>query len=193
MLDEQKLKRIERRVPGYVRDGLITRNKEQRFVKFFLRNARNSLKTAEMLTDASPKGMADPEEYDGSLWVINASYYSMFYVARALLESAGIEIKTEQSVHGITFDAVVYYFYLNGKLQKKFVEDFAEATEEAAELLGREKAKELVESYMQERNKRGTFTYKTGAVAMKNKAFTSLERARKFNTAIREIIRTAYD
>ena len=86
----------------------------------------------------------------------------MFYAARALLESAGIEIKTEQSVHGITFDAVVYYFYLNGKLEKKFVEDFAEATEEAAELLGREKARELVESYMQERNKRGNFHLQNG-------------------------------
>lgn len=189
MLDENKLKRIERRIPGYLRDGLITKNGEQKFVEFFLRNARNSLKTAEMLADASPKEPKDPEEYDGSLWVINAGYYSMFYAARALLESAGIEIKTEQSVHGITFDAVVYYFYLNGKLEKKFVEDFAEATEEAAELLGREKARELVESYMQERNKRGTFTYKTGAVAMKNKAVTSLERARKFNAAIRGLIR----
>ena len=35
----------------------------------------------------------------------------------------------------------------------------------------------------------GTFTYKTGAVAMKNKAVTSLERARKFNAAIRDLIR----
>ena len=190
MLDEEKLKQIERKVPGYLRDGLIRKNERQKFVKFFLGNARNSLKTAEIIVDASPKELTDPEEYDGSLWVINASYYSMFYMARALLESAGIEIRTEQSVHGITFDTVVYYFYLNGKLQKKFIEDFAEATEESAELLGREKAKELVESYMQERNKRGNFTYKTGAVAMKNKAVTSLERARKFNTAIRELIRT---
>ena len=138
MLDENKLKRIERRIPGYLRDGLITKNGEQKFVEFFLRNARNSLKTAEMLADASPKESKDPEEYDGSLWVINAGYYSMFYAARAVLESAGIEIKTEQSVHGITFDAVVYYFYLNGKLEKKFeqeIKDIIQHFEERSKAL----------------------------------------------------------
>jgi len=31
--------------------------------------------------------------FNGLLWVVNASYYSMFYMARALLENEGIKIK----------------------------------------------------------------------------------------------------
>ena len=112
----------------------------------------------------------------------------MFYAARAALESIGIKIKTDLSVHGITFDAFVCYFYLTGKIEKKVIEDFRDAEIEATELLGKEKAKLLVEDYFHEKEKRGRFTYETGEIALQNKAQTSSNRARLFNEQIRRLI-----
>ena len=46
-------------------------------------------------------------------------------MARALLEKERIKIKPESfSVHLITFNALVYYFYLTDKIQKNFIEEF---------------------------------------------------------------------
>ena len=107
-------------------------------------------------------------------------------MARELLESEGIKIKTDLSVHMVVFDVFVYYFYLTGKLQKKMIEDFAEAKQEVGEIEG--KSKDLIDDYFYEKNKRATFTYEIGAIAMQNKAQISLERAKKFNEEIRKII-----
>jgi|SRR3989344_138027 len=192
MLDERKLKESKINVGRLVRDKDIIKGGIGKFVEFFLDNARNSIDSASLLFNVSTnkelKESAGFPGFNGYLWVINASYYSMFYTVRALLESEGIKIKTEQSVHKVVFDVLVYYFYLNGKIEKIMVEEFQEAGEEASEVLAREKAKELVENYLYEKGKRGRFTYEMGEVAMKNKAETSLERARKFNEEIRKML-----
>ena len=112
----------------------------------------------------------------------------MFYLARALLEDEGYKIKTDLSIHAIVFYAFAYYFYINGKLERKLVEDFEEANKEAAEIAGREKAKELIENYFYEKEKRGIFTYDMGMIALENKAKTSLERAKRFSEEIRKML-----
>jgi len=196
MLDEKRINSIRKRIASFVKEGIIKRVKEIKFVEFFLNNSKNSLDSAKLLFEISTKNNLKKRlgflDFNGFLWVINSSYYSMFYMARALLESQGIKIKTELSVHSTVFDALVYYFYLNGKLQMKLIEDFDEAKEEAAEILGKEeakeKAKELIEDYFYEKKKRGLFTYEMGAIAMENKARTTLERAKRFNEEIRKII-----
>ena len=192
MLDEKKIREIRKRAENLIREGVIIKTKDKRFVHFFLNNAKNSLDSAKLLLEVSTNnnlknslGFAD---FNGFLWVVNSAYYSMFYMARALLENEGIKIKTDLSIHQVVLDALVYYFHLTGKLQKKLVEDFAEAREEAAETLGKEKAKELVEDYFYEKEKRAAFTYEMGAIAMQNKAQTSLERAKRFNEEIRKIL-----
>lgn len=126
-------------------------------MQFFLDNAKNSLDSALLLfgvsTEKNLKETTGFRDFNGLLWVINASYYSMFYMARALLEKEGVKIKSEDSIHAITFDTFVYYFYITGKLQKKIVEDFADAEEDAAQILGRERANELIENYFHEEEK----------------------------------------
>lgn len=155
-------------------------------------NSKNSLDSAKILfdisTDESLKNTLGFSNFNGFLWVVNASYYSMFYVVRALLENEGIKIKTDFSIHAVVFDALVYYFYLTRKLEKNLIEEFQEAGKEASEILGKEKAKELIEAYSREKDKRGRFTYEMGLIAMKNKAQTSLERAKKFNEEVRKMI-----
>ncbi len=112
----------------------------------------------------------------------------MFYMVRALLESLGIKIKTDYSVHLVAYDALITYFYATGKIEKQFVEEFQEATLKAQESLGKEKAKTIMEEYFSEREKRSRFTYEMGEIAMQNKAQTSLDRAKRFNETIRKMM-----
>ncbi len=193
IINDKKLKEVEYRVKNYLTEKIIKTKQGNKNVQFFLINAKDSLDSAKALYDLSTN--KDFQKYTGYtdlrgfLWVINASYYSMFYTAQALLESEGVKVKSDISVHAITFDALIYFFYLTGKLQKRLFEYYVEAKEEAAELLGQQKAEELVEEYFFEKGKRALFTYQTGEFAMKNKALTSLERAKKFNREIRKIIK----
>ncbi len=193
MIEDKKLKEAESRVKQYLSDEIIKTKQKKEFTDFFLANADKSLNSANALYDLSTdKNMQQKTGYinfDGLLWVVNACYYSMFYMARALLENEGIRIKADLSVHTITFDAVINFFYLNGKLQKRIIEDFAEAKEEATQLLGKQKADQLVEDYFFEKGKRATFTYNTKEIVIKAKAKTSIERAKRFNQEIKKIIR----
>ena len=192
MLEERKLKEAEKRVKQYAADGIVKTRGKPEHTAFFLKNADDSIDSAKALFEIS----IDPQKqnilgftgFNGLLWTVNASYYSMFYMARALLENEGIKIKTDMSIHAVTFDTLVCHFYLSGKLQKEFLDDFAEAKEDAAELLGKQKADELIEEYFFEKRKRGTFTYEMGEILVKSKAKTSLERAQRFRREIRKII-----
>ena len=192
MLEERKLKEAEKRVKQYVSDGIISAKGKPEHMAFFLKNADDSIDSAKALLEIS----TDPEKqnflgftsFNGLLWAVNASYYSMFYMARALLENEGTKIKTDLSVHAVTFDTLVSHFYLTGKLQKGLLDDFVEAKEDAAELLGKQKADELIEEYFYEKKKRGTFTYEMGEILVKSKAKTSLERAQRFRREIKKII-----
>lgn len=192
MLDEKKLKEAENRVKQFISDGVIKSKGKPEYTDFFIKNADDSIDSAKALFELSTNPQKQESlgftSFNGLLWVVNASYYSMFYMARALLENEGIKIKTSLSIHAVTFDTIIYYFYLTGKLQKEFLEDFIEAKEDAAELLGKQKADELVEDYFFEKNKRSTFTYDMGAVLVQSKAKTSLERAQKFRRELKKII-----
>lgn len=192
MLDEKRIKEIQKRVPRFLKEGIIVKGGGARYVPFFLKNARDSLDSARLLYEVSTsedlKKQTGYPDFNGFLWVINSSYYSMFYMARALLESEGIKIKTQMSIHAVVFDTLVQYFYCTGKLEKTFIQDFEDAKEDSADLLGREKAKELIDDYFHEKRKRGMFTYELGVTAMQNKARTSLERAKRFNEEIRKML-----
>lgn len=192
MLDEKMRSRIAERIKRHLSDGIIVKEREGKYVQFFLDNAGNSLESAKLLYEASTNEKIKKElgltDFNGFLWVINSSYYSMFYIARALLEKGGIKIRTELSIHSVTFDAIFYYYYMTGKLEKRIIEEFAEAEEEASQILGKEKAKELIEDYFHEKEKRGKYTYELGIIAMEAKAKTSLDRAKRFNEEIRKII-----
>lgn len=192
MLEDKKLREAENRVKQYLMEGRIKTKQKQEHVEFFLKNADDSIDSAkalfELSTDTEKQKFFGFTNFNGLLWVVNASYYSMFYMTRALLENEGIKIKTDLSIHAVTFDTLVSYFYLTGKLQKELLDNFIEAKEDVAELLGKQKADELIEEYFFEKRKRGTFTYDMGEILVKSKAKTSLERAHKFRRELRKII-----
>jgi len=194
MLDNKEIENIKKNMKLFISDGSIVLNKPGKFASFFLNNASNSLNSAKLLFEASVNKQLQEKigfiDFNGLLWVVNASYYSMFYAARALLENEGVKIKTDSaSVHLITFDALVYYFYLTGKIERNIIEEFKEAGEEAFEFLGKEKANSLIEDYSYEKEKRSRFTYEMGEIVMQNKAETSLKRANKFVDEIKKLIK----
>ncbi len=193
MLEDQKLREIRKRVQGYIAEETIKTKNPPAYVDFFLKNAEDSLNSAQCLYDISTnKRFQEQTGYiglNGFLWVINASYYSMFYNVRALMERSGIRIRSDLSIHARTFDVFVHFFYLTGKLQKELFRQYAEASEEAAELLGKQKADELVMGYFYEKGKRAALTYQTGQIALQSKAKTSLERAQQFNREMRKLLK----
>ena len=192
MLSEKKLKEAEKRVKRFIDEGIIKSKEKDEHTSFFIKNADDSIDSAKVLfelsTDPKKQESLGFTSFNGFLWVVNTSYYSMFYMARALFENSGIKIRTDMSIHSVTFDAVIYYFYLSGKLQKEFLEDFVEAKEDAAEILGKQKADELMEEYFFEKKKRSTFTYEMGNVLVQAKAKTSLERALRFRRELKKLI-----
>lgn len=194
MIEEKKLKECESRVKKYIEQNIVKSKQKNEFASFFVLNSDKSLNSAKALYELSTYEDMQKKtgfvNFDGFLWVINASYYSMFYMVKALLENNGIKINSDLSIHLVTFDCLIYFFYLNSKLEKKFIEDFIESKEEASELLGKQKADLLIEDYFWEKNKRATFTYQTKQIILKSKAKTSLERAKRFNQEIKNIINT---
>ena len=204
MLDEKKLKEIERKIPLMLQEEEISKNDENRkLVDFYLENALLSLNAAKILNAVSNnfdlKKQFDfiDDAYEAYLWVVNSSYYSIFYMAGALLADEGIKIRSALGVHKKTFEALVYYFYLTKKLPKYFLELFEEAQEESQELLGKEemisamqdKTKDLIEKYSYELRKRSKFTYQIGEKAKQNKAQTSLNRAIEFRQELMKVIK----
>jgi hypothetical protein len=192
MQDKKTEKQAESSIRQLLKEGKIIKEERGVYTEFFLKNAQDSFNSAKLLyrvsTDNLLKKSLGFPSFNGLLWVINSSYYSMFYMARALLENEGIKIKTEQSIHAITYNALVYYFYLTKKIEKSLIEEFKQAGQEVSEILGKEKAKKLIEDYSDEKYKREKFTYEMGEIAMQNKAQTSLERAKKFNEQLRKMM-----
>jgi uncharacterized protein (UPF0332 family) len=192
MLEDKHINEAKENAIKSINKGEIIKTKESLYIDFFIKNAKDSLDSAKALFEISVnpklKESMGFSSFNGFLWVINSSYYSMFYIARALLESIGVKIKTDESIHFHVFNALVYYFYSNGRLERHFIEDFQNAGQEASQILGKEKAREVISDYSSEKEKRARFTYEMGEIAMKNKAETSLNRAKKFNEEIRKIL-----
>lgn len=203
MLDEKRLEEIRKKVPMMVQEKEIIKKEEnKKFVSFYLNNALISLQAARIIWETSHQQKIKQQfsfvddSFEAYLWVINPSYYCMFYMAGALLASEGIKISSEIGVHKKTFEALVYYFYLTNKLPKHFVELFELAQQESLELSGKEevlasmqnKTLELMKSYAYEMGKRSAFTYEIGETAKKQKAETSLQRAQEFYNEVKKVL-----
>lgn len=193
LIDERKQQEIARRVTQFLRDDIIKVRQPRDHVHFFRANAEDSLLTAqavfELSTNVDYQNYMGFKNFRGFLWVVNASYYSMFYIARALLAYEGIVLKSDVSIHSLTFDSLVHFFYANNRLQQKVIDAYVTAQDEAAKILGKEKADQMIQDYAWEKSKRATLTYETGEHAIKSKAQTSLKRAKFFNEEIRGLIK----
>ncbi|MFH0701473.1 MAG: hypothetical protein V2A62_03475 [Candidatus Woesearchaeota archaeon] len=185
MLDEQKIEQSSKIIRELITAGKIVKPKVG-MVDFFLNQSHRSLAVAERLLR-----LYDDERLDTHLWVINTSYYAMFFQATALLALFNHKIEAEQGIHKLTFHALVYYFIKeDNKLKKQLVEEYQDAVKDAESLLqlGETKVQELILDFNSEQVKRKTFTYTTEENAERTKALTSFNRAKNFVGEIDKVI-----
>ena len=195
-LNAQEVKKIEGNVNAYLAEGLLKKDPSAKeLVDVYLQNAERSFATASLLLSVSDspelkKTNKMEPEFETYVWVLVASYYSMFYAANALLAKIGLKT-AEKMAHKVTSDALVVYFILNNKLAKSLYESYRESMSQAMDLTKQDmetfiiKAEKLASSLEDERRKRGKFQYNMKIEMKRSKAFTSMERAREFLSEIR--------
>jgi len=144
-------------------------------VDVFIKRAKSELDSSEVLFLASEdleiknKAAIDPEStfYSG---VIAHAYYSIFYCAKAMLLSKEI-ITVSPEIHKKTINEFKRVFVDTSILDLKLFEIYAKMIVRADTLL---------EIFVQEKGKRGNFTYNTIPQANKDPAMESIGHAKTF-------------
>jgi uncharacterized protein (UPF0332 family) len=185
MLDDRKLKESSRIIKSMISDEKIVPAKEGS-TAFFIDKSRQSIAVASrLLTLESEEGLAT------DMWVINTSYYSMFFAATSLLAHHNHRIDSEQGIHKLTYHALIHFFVVEDKkLEKYFIEEYKDAIDEAEQLLqlSEQKTEQMLTDFENEIAKRKIFTYDLGRIAERKKAETSLKRAKSFFITIEKMI-----
>jgi uncharacterized protein (UPF0332 family) len=167
MLDKKTIEEARTNVRRYLDSGQLAQEKFQEIVfKVLIDNSRESLETADFLA----------KNNKSKLWMIVCSYYSMFYIANAVLYKLGYKVG-DQTPHKVTSDALIVY--VKDKLRGSLLDDYEEIKEEAM-LLAQNKAEGLIENFDKEREKRSRIQYRTEEIEKTAKANTSLQRAKEF-------------
>ena len=171
MLSNERIKKAESSVRSYLSEGLLKKEKFRSIVfDTYIRNHRESLLVARMLFN----------ENLSNLWAVVISYYSMFYLANALLYKLGYKTSSKVA-HKVTSDALIVF--VRHKLKDKLIEDYELASNEALTL-----SDNLLESYDFEREKRSVFQYESTEEIKTAKAKTSLDRAEEFGIKIEKML-----
>jgi uncharacterized protein (UPF0332 family) len=175
MLTEKQIKEAERNIKRYFDEGLIKKcDVNPNVLTILKRNAQESLLIANFLY----------KNNKSSLWVITTAYYSMYYIANALLYYLGYKIGDRIS-HKVTVDALIAL--VRTKLTYQLIEDYNDVRVEA---LARMKSDELIESLDYERKKRSLIQYNTPEKIKISKVKTSLIRAKKFMLELTKLMET---
>ena len=173
MLTDKRIKEAQDNFNSYLQDGLVAKKKEFEQIIFNIleNNANESLKIAEKLFD----------NQDSWLWTIVTSYYSMYYIANAVLYKMGYKVG-EKIAHKVTADCLIAL--VRNKLKTSLLEQYEEMQKEA---LAGIKADEIIQSFDYERKKRSIFQYETTEEAKQEKAKVSLERAKEFVNEMKKL------
>ncbi|MFH1511043.1 MAG: hypothetical protein ABIF10_05095 [Candidatus Woesearchaeota archaeon] len=142
MLSEKRVREAQANVKSYLQEGLLKKEQYNSIVFSVLTNNSNeSIETAGFLAD----------NRKSNLWVIVSAYYSMFYIANAVLYKLGYKVG-DRIPHKVTSDSLIVY--VRNKLADNLIEDYEEMKEEAL-LIAKNKAEGLLEDFDSERKKRG--------------------------------------
>ena len=167
MLSEKRIKEAESNIKSYLSEGLIKKEQFNSIVfSVLMNNSNESIETAIFLSNNKKS----------NLWIIVSAYYSMFYIANAVLYKLGYKVGDKIS-HKVTSDALIVF--VRDKLEESLLEDYEELKEEAL-LIAKNKAESLLENFDFERSKRSFIQYQTKEVEKASKAETSLKRAKQF-------------
>ena len=176
MLNEKRIKEAESGVKSYFPEGMLKKEPFNSLVfNILVANSNESVETATFLSTNKKS----------NLWIIVSAYYSMFYIANAVLYKLGYKVG-DKIPHKVTSDALIVY--VRNKLKDNFIEDYEEIKEEAL-LIAKNKAEGLLEDFDSERKKRGFIQYQTKEVDKASKAETSLKRAKQFLYEMNDLLK----
>ena len=101
----------------YLKEGLFKKGDYNHLTEFYIKTAKKTLQTADALMQISEnndlkKKLGLLDDFETYLWVITASYYSIFYMVNALFSKNGIKIG-DKVVHKVTSDVFYFYFIKN--------------------------------------------------------------------------------
>jgi uncharacterized protein (UPF0332 family) len=178
MLDNKRIKEAESNVRQYFQDYLLKNQINETARTMYVENCDVSLQTAQKLLSLESK------DYHPYLWVIVTSYYSMYYIANAVLLKLGYKIGDKVS-HKVTADALIVF--VRNKLKRQLLEEYEDAKEDAIELMS-QRADLILKTIDYEREKRSKFQYQMDEQVKKGKAQTSLSRAKEFVFEMKKLL-----
>lgn len=175
MVDEDRNKEAQKNFAQYLQDGLIKKSNNETAKAMYIKNANLSLNLAEECMNSS---------LNPYIWVVVISYYSMFYIANAVLLELGYKTG-DKVVHKVTNDALIVL--VTNKIKKGMLEEYENAKEDALEIASI-KSDEIIGFYGLELNKRSRFQYEMTESIQEQKANTSLKRAREFMLEMKKLL-----
>jgi uncharacterized protein (UPF0332 family) len=177
---ERDIKRAREEYEEALKSGQIKKSDDnKRFARFFFERSQNSLLTTGILYQISnnPEDksfLKIDDSYEAFMWTIVSSYYSMFYMASALVAKKGIKVG-EIDVHKNVRNAFLRLYIENSDLERKLGIDYTAC-------------KEMAQDLMAEREKRSKYQYDVGMSAMRKDAETSVKCARNFFEKTRKAV-----
>jgi len=159
----------------YLQDGLIKKSKNEISKEMYIKNSNLSLNLAEECMNSN---------LNPYIWIVVMSYYSMFYIANAVLLKLGYKTGNK-IVHKITNDALIVL--VKDKIKKGILENYENVKDDALDIASI-RSDEIIEFYELELNKRSRFQYKMTESIQKQKANTSLKRAREFIFEMKKLL-----
>jgi len=175
MIDKKRVEEAKNNFNNYLREGLIKKERNEIAFNTYVKNSNLSLKLAEKLIN---------DELKPYLWVIVCSYYSMFYIANAVLINLGYKT-AHKIVHKVTSEALIVL--VMNKLKKELLEEYEKIRDDALEIASA-KAEEIIKNYDFEMNKRSKFQYEMTEEIKEQKARTSLSRAKEFVFEMKKLL-----
>jgi uncharacterized protein (UPF0332 family) len=181
---EKKIRKCKEEFDSsFARNEIVKSPGYSRFSRNFAKQSETSLTTASIIYDItnnkkSKEFLKIVDSYDGSMWVVVASYYSMFYMARALVALRDFKIgdEGEYSIHSYVKNAFITLCIGSKWLEKSLGEDY-------------ENCKQLASDLIEEKKKRGDSQYDTGDSARQRDAEMSIRRAKNFFEKTRGLIK----
>jgi len=175
MIDANKKKEAKQNFDQYIQDGLIKKKKNETARQMYAKNAEQSLNLSEECMNS---------ELRPYLWVVVISYYSMFYIANAVLLQLGYKTGSK-IVHKVTSDALIVL--IMDKIRKGLLEEYEDTKEDALQIASI-KSEEIITFYSMEMDKRSRFQYNMTETIQEQKANISLKRAKEFMFEMKKLL-----
>jgi len=174
-MDKERIIEAQKNFALYLQDGLIKKQKNETAMAMYLKNADLSLTLAQECVESSLRPY---------IWVVVISYYSMFYIANAVLLDLGYKTGNKV-VHKVTNEALIVLVMDN--LRKGLLEEYETAKDEALEIASI-RSEEIIGFYGLEMDKRSRFQYEMTESVQEQKANTSLKRAKQFMLEMKKLL-----